>query len=428
MLRSMFAGVSGLRAHQTMMDVIANNIANVNTVGYKSNQVVFEDLLSQVLRSAGAAQNGTGGTNPAQIGLGVKLGGITTSFAQGASQLTGRATDLSILGDGFFITENGGEQRYTRLGNFSFDSDGALVAPDGGVAQGWLAQGGVIDSNAPITGLRMPLGQVRPPTQTSTLRLGGNLPADAADGTAVTTSIKVYDSQGTAIPINFTFTKTGADEWLVTARTPDPDPSNPPIDLYTTTVGSVTTAGVTLTFDNATGLPSGPLPDIDGTAIPGAWNGTSPTVSVGLGAAGDPDSLAQFSGSSSIAALSQDGTPLGFLRSFAIGDSGVVTGLFSNGTTQVLGQIALATFNNPAGLEKAGDSGYRATVNSGLPQVGVPGSGGHGTLSSGTLEMSNVDLAQEFTNLIIAQRGFQANSRVITTSDQLLEDLVNLKR
>jgi flagellar hook protein FlgE len=427
----MFAGVSGLRAHQTMMDVIGNNIANVNTIGYKSSQVVFEDLLSQMIRGAGQPQGGVGGVNPAQVGLGVRLAGITTSFAQGASQQTGRSTDLSILGDGFFVTNRAGETRYTRLGNFAFDSDGMLVAPDGSIVQGWSAVNGVVDTNLGIGPLRMPLGQVQPPRQTGSLKLGGNLTADTAVNATLTTQITVHDAQGAPTSITFSFTKTAADTWLVKAQVPDPNPANPPIDLYATTDPGpppTTTPGVTLAFDPISGLPTAPLPAITASLIPGSWAGATPTIAVDLGAVGAPDGLLQFSGANSLAALSQDGAALGSLQSFSISDNGLVSGVFSNGTTQVLGQIALATFNNPAGLQKAGDSAYLATINSGLAQVGMPGANGRGTLSSGTLEMSNVDLAQEFTNLIIAQRGFQANSRVITASDELLQDLVNLKR
>ncbi|HEX4776252.1 MAG TPA: flagellar hook protein FlgE [Acidimicrobiia bacterium] len=497
MLRSMFSGVSGLRASQTLMDVIGNDIANVNTAGYKSSSVVFQDLLSQLLSGAGAPQNGVGGTNPAQVGLGVKVGSITTNFAQGASQLTGRSTDLSIQGDGFFAVRNGPQMLYTRLGAFSFDANGSLVTPDGSIVQGWLANNGVIDTNAPTGDIRMPLGQTLPPQETKNLTIGGNLPADAPAGTALTTGITVYDTQGKAVKITFTLTKaanrtvldgsttsgsttftsatanftaadvgkaiTGAgipagttiasvtngttvvlsnaatataagvqtaiatdgNVWDVSATAPDANPANPPVNLYGTLPS--------LVFDQNTGLPTNgaaAMPPITFTAAMNAAMGTNFTapLAVGVGTAGAPDALVQFAGANSFAALSQDGSAIGSLRSFSISNDGVVTGVFSNGRSQALGQVALATFNNPSGLEKAGDSMYRQSSDSGLPQVGTAASGGRGTLSSGTLEMSNVDLAQEFTQLIVAQRGFQANAKVITTSDEMLQDLVNLKR
>src|SRR5437764_3861481 len=422
MLRSMFSGVSGLRSHQTMMDVIGNNIANVNTVGYKSASVVFQDLLSQTIRGAGVpdgAADGAGGTNPAQVGLGVTIAGISNNFTQGASQLTGRSTDLSIQGDGFFVVRNGGQQLFTRAGSLNFDALGRLVTADGSVLQGWAADAsGTINANAAVGDLSMPLGQSTAPQVTANVRLGGNLPADAAVGTSIVTSLTVYDVQGSPIDTTFTFAKTAADTWTVTATMPD-QTTQAPVTVGTTTVNWDATA-TPPAFNPAPALTLTP------TAPTGAWGAN--TIAIDFGASGDATALRQFAGQSSVAALSQDGSALGTLQSFSIGQDGIVTGVFSNGRTRAIGQIALAAFSNASGLEKTGSSLYRASVNSGLPQIGQAGSGGRGTLSGSTLEMSNVDLAQEFTNLIIAQRGFQANSRVITASDELLQDLVNLKR
>ena len=228
----------------------------------------------------------------------------------------------------------------------------------------------------------------------------------------------VYDVQGMPIDATFTFEKTGADAWTVTATMPD------------TGGGPAVTVGTANLAWDATATPPAfnPAPSLTltPTAATGAWSGGS--ITIDFGATTDATALRQFAGQSSVAALSQDGSALGTLQSFTIGQDGVVTGVFSNGRTRPIGQIALASFSNASGLEKTGNSLYRASVNSGLPQVGQAGSGGRGVLAGSTLEMSNVDLAQEFTNLIIAQRGFQANSRVITASDELLQDLVNLKR
>jgi flagellar hook protein FlgE len=422
MLRSMFSGVSGLRSHQTMMDVIGNNIANVNTVGYKSASVVFQDLLSQTIRGAGVpdgAAGGSGGTNPAQVGLGVTIAGISNNFTQGASQLTGRSTDLSIQGDGFFVVRDNTQQLFTRAGSLNFDALGRLVTADGSVLQGWAADAnGAINPNAAVGDLSMPLGQSTAPTVTTNVRLGGNLPADAAVGTSIVTSLTVYDVQGSPIDATFTFNKTAADAWTVTATMPDKATQAP-----------VTVGTANLAWDPTATPPAfnpAPALTLNPPVATGAWGGGA--VTIDFGATGDATALRQFSGQSSVAALSQDGSALGTLQSFTIGQDGVVTGVFSNGRTRPIGQIALAGFSNASGLEKTGSSLYRASVNSGLPQIGQAGGGGRGTLSGSTLEMSNVDLAQEFTNLIIAQRGFQANSRVITASDELLQDLVNLKR
>jgi flagellar hook protein FlgE len=266
MLRSLFTGISGLRAHQQMLDITSNNIANVNTVGYKSSATIFEDTLSQMIAGAGAPTATRGGTNPTQVGLGVQLAGTATNFTQGSNQYTGRTSDLLINGDGFFVLSNGGQQTFSRAGSFNLDAAGQLVAPDGSIVQS---------------------------------AAGGNL---------------------------------------------------------------------------------------------------------------------------NLAALNS-----GTYVSWSISSSGVVNGVDAAGVTTALGTIAVATFANPGGLTKVGDSQYQATANSGAAQIGAAGAGGRGNLTPGYLEMSNVDLAQELTNLIISERGFQANSRVITTSDEVLQSLINLK-
>jgi flagellar hook protein FlgE len=398
MLRSLFSGISGLRSHQTMMDVTGNNIANVNTAGYKSSQTLFQDTLSQVLQGAGAPTQTRGGTNPAQVGLGVRLAGITTNFGQGAAQLTGRSTDMMISGDGFFVVQNGAEQVYSRAGAMSFDAQGRLVAPEGGFLQGWNADAnGVVDTNAPLGNLTLPVGQLMPPVATSQVGVTGNLWAPSDSTAPISTKIEVFDAQGEARTVTATFTRTSATGAV---------PTTWDVALTDGTASATTT----MTFG------------ADGTQTP-----PSPPVAVGPVSV-DLSTVTGYGGTTSVAATFQDGQAVGTLQSFSLGPDGVLTGAFSNGQKQAIGQIALATFSNPTGLEKAGGSMYRASVNSGVAQVGIAGTGGWGTLSSGTLEMSNVDLAQEFTNLIIAQRGFQANSRVITSSDELLQDLVNLKR
>jgi flagellar hook protein FlgE len=416
MLRSMFSGVSGLRSHQIMMDVIGNNIANVNTTGYKASTAVFSDLLSQVINGAGVATTSQGGTNPAQVGLGARLAGIQTSFSQGAAQLTGRATDLSISGDGFFVVQRNGEQLFTRAGSMSFDALGRLVTPDGGVLQGWpAAADGSINTNATIGALVMPLGQNLAPRATEEIGIGGNLDASVADGTQINTSIEVFDQQGTPMTITLVYEKTGANAWELQAYEPDADDDGEP-----EAIGSP----IALEFDPLTGAltTDGPF-EIE--PANGEWDGP---IVLNPGAAGGTNSISQFSGPMGVQARSQDGYAMGSLQSFSIGKDGVVNGVFSNGRNRPIGQIALGAFSNPVGLEKVGDSMWRSTVNSGLAQIGTAGSSGRGVIQGSTLEMSNVDLAREFTNLIVAQRGFQANSRVITASDELLQDLVNLKR
>jgi flagellar hook protein FlgE len=426
MLRSMYSGVSGLRSHQVFLDTVGNNIANVNTTGYKSSSVIFSDMLSQVLNGAGAPTAMAGGTNPAQVGLGVQVAGIQTSFVQGAVQLTGRSTDMAIQGDGFFVTQMNGQQMFTRAGALSFDANGSLVAPNGAVIQGWNANAaGQINTNAPIGNLGIPIGQILNPTATTAMQIGGNLPADAAGGATVVTTIDVVDAQGEVFPVTVTWTKAAEptqNQWTMSATMPNPaDPANP------TVIGPPAPAGP-VTFDANTGLPTPNALNFTAAQMAaggGTWNAG---VEVQFGAAGEANGLVQFAGETTMSATGQDGAQIGFLRSFNIDSTGVVSGVFSNGLRRNLGQIALASFNNPAGLERAGDTSFTVTANSGQPQFGVAGQGQLGSIAGGTVEMSNVDLAAEFTNMISAQRGFQANSRVISASDEILQDLVNLKR
>jgi flagellar hook protein FlgE len=419
-LRSLFSAISGLQAHQTKMDVVGNNIANVNTVGYKSQTTVFEDTLSQILRNGSAPTATTAGTNPAQVGLGVKVGDITTNFSQGSTQSTGRSTDFLISGDGFFVTAAGNEKLYTRAGSFDLDATGRLITPDGAILQGWMSDPatGQVNTNGPIQNLSIPFGSIMAPAMTTAGALNGNLPAASTGttppGSALVVQATMYNALGAAHPITYTFTPTStAGTWNVDVQDENgvslaPSPAT---IVFDTATGKLTTpAGGTLTFD--------PTQD----AALGSW--TNP-VSVDL------NQLSQFGGKATLAVtdgVAGAGNAMGTLSSFSLGDDGSITGVYSNGLTKPIGQLALASFANPAGLTKAGNSSYRVGDNSGSPNVGVAGTGGRGSLSAGALEMSNVDLSQEFTGLIIAQRGFQANSKVITTSDQILNDLVNMKQ
>lgn len=405
MLRSMFAGISGLRGHQTMMDVVSNNISNVNTTGYKQSRATFQEALVQTMRGAAGAGEAQGGVNPYQLGLGANVAGVDTVFSQGSTQTTGRNTDLAINGEGFFAVERDGQVQYTRAGAFNLDEAGSLVNAGGGRVLGYgLDANGEVDPAAAPGPLELPMGQTIDPDVTEQVRVGGNLDAAADVGAAHNSSITVYDSQGVGHELALRWEKTGGNAWDLTATAPDGT-----AQTYALTFdgeGALTSPGeLNFTFDPA---------DADPVALTLDLAGNTP--------------LTQYEGSFTAEARGQDGAPMGFLRGFEFGADGTVTGRFSNGESEVLGAVAVATFDNPGGLEREGESMYAATVNSGQPIVGLPAQGGVGTITPGALEMSNVDLAQEFTNLIIAQRGFQANSRTITTSDELLQELVQMKR
>jgi flagellar hook protein FlgE len=417
----MFSAISGLRGHQIMMDVIGNNIANVNTVGFKSGRVNFQDILSQTLHGATAPSGGLGSINPAQIGLGMTVAGIDVLQTQGNLQSTGKTTDMAIQGDAFFIESDGAGTSYTRDGAFDIALDGSLANPASGMkVQGWQADSaGAIDITQPITNLVIPIGQRTTALATSHVTLTGNLDAGAANATSVPTTMTVFDSLGIAHSVKITFTKTGANAWNWAATkdaadtgmtiTNVPYAAGPPVvPAVNNGTLAYTSGGV---FSASTGTLSFTFPD-------GA-TATTPAVSM--------DAMTQFSGTSQPTGQT-DGFTSGTLVTFAVGNAGELSGVYSNGQTQVLGQIALANFLNSAGLLRAGQNNFSATSASGAANIGTAGTGGRGSVTTGALEMSNVDLATQFTGMITAERGFQANGRVITTSDEMLQELVNLKR
>ena len=415
MIRSMFSAISGLRTHRTMLDVVGNNIANVNTSGFKGSSVVFQDILSQTIQGAGAGAPTAdiGGTNPSQIGLGVAVGRVSTNFAQGALQRTDRDMDFAIRGDGFFTIQNAGEQLFTRAGSLSLDASGRLVTGTGGIVQGWSADAlGNIDTNAPMGNISVPVGDLIPPTPTTDVTLNGNLPTGDPVGKAYTSAVEVYDSQGQPILASFTFTKTADNEWTVTGGYGDP---------LSATAFTLTDSVVTFDASGEISAPADRNMNVAAGQIPGV-----PAFTVSLASTGGR--VSQFGELASVSVTAQNGSAAGSLQAMSVSQEGVLIGSYSNGRNRAIAQFSLSLFANPEGLEKVGESNFRASVNSGVAQLSTAGLGGRGLISSGTLEMSNVDLASEFTNLIVAQRGFQANSRVVTASDELLSDIVNLKR
>ncbi|MDP1889371.1 MAG: flagellar hook protein FlgE [Gemmatimonadaceae bacterium] len=430
MMRSLFSGVSGLRNHQVRMDVIGNNISNVNTVAFKAGRVTFKEGFAQLLQGASRPPGDLGGINPIQIGLGMQIGSVDMMFNQGNLESTGLATDLAIQGDSFFVVKKGTQNYYTRSGNFQLDADGQLVSPTNGfVVQGRMAVSGVFVDG--VQNITLPVGQKTAAKATDSTALGGNLNAAApifvgafdAAGRAdplnkdsySESSITVYDSLGNQHNLKLQFWKTAADTWSWQV-----DGTNLPAGF---TPPNATPQ--TLTFDTAgilvTAAPTSP-PVIGFT--PSGAGPVAVTLDLGTGING----ITSFAGSNTAVLKDQNGYEAGQLQDFTIDRTGLVTGSFTNGTNVVLAQIVLADFNNPGGLLRVGDNMYSVSGNSGGAVLGYALEGIQSTLTSGALEMSNVDLAQEFTSMIVTQRGFQANSRVITSSDEMLQELVNLKR
>jgi flagellar hook protein FlgE len=412
MIRSMFTAISSLNLHQTYLDVIADNLANANTTGYKASRVVFQDQFAQIMSSGAAPSATSGGINPTQIGLGVKLGYVTPTFTQGMMQSTGRSTDLAIQGNGFFIYANANEQLYSREGSLELDADGYLVNNSTGMRiQGWMVADGAtaVDTNSPISDMMIQLDQTLA-RATSTINMGGNLDSGSANGTNVDATFGIYDSLGSLHTVTIRFSRTGDNDWDWSMQDPD--------------LLGITGSG-TVTFDDQGHFQTSTM----GTPIHIPGSAGAQDIDLTSTADINLDSLTQLAANNSVAISNQDGLEAGSVTDiYGAPNTGELYLVYSNGLKQLVGQLALASFTNPAGLLRAGQNNFKVGLNSGDPAIGSAGNGGRGYIASGYLEASNVDMAQEFTNMILAERGFQASSRVITTSDEILQELVNLKR
>ncbi|MEW5813898.1 MAG: flagellar hook protein FlgE [Spirochaetota bacterium] len=462
MMRSLYAGVSGLQNHQVRMDVIGNNISNVNTTGFKKGRVTFQDMISQTMAGAARPTDEIGGVNPQQVGLGMTISAIDTIHTQGSLQTTGKMTDLAVQGNGFFVLKSGQKEFYTRAGAFGLDENGTLVNPANGMrVQGWMAQTvegtTVINNSAAFEDLIIPIGSKDPASATSVVEIACNLdkrtavlpptptPAQILEGTW-STSFEIYDSFGDVhtLTLNFTRSPDAQNRWQAQVVV---DPASPVPTNTLVEVGAAnnTTNTFEIDFSNL-GILEG-LRDAQGDVqnqgrlqvqvafdilnaqAPAGGPPVRQTFNLNLGEAGSVvNSVTQFAEKSSTKVYRQNGYPMGYLENFKIDQSGIITGVYSNGTNRLLGQIALGTFVNPEGLEKGGENTYVISNNSGEANIGPSGVGGKGKFIAGALEMSNVDLAEQFTDMIVTQRGFQANSKTIQTADQMLQELLTLKR
>ncbi len=417
MMRALFAGVSGLRNHQTKMDVIGNNIANVNTTAFKASRVTFKEAFVQLLQGASRPPGNTGGINPIQIGTGMNVGSIDQLFTQGSLETTGQPLDLAIQGDALFMLSDGLKKVYTRAGNFQLDAQGHLISPSSGnIVQGINADPmGNFSSSSTIGDVQLRLGDKSPAQATTAVTLSGNLDSSAATGTVKAMSITVYDSTGTPQNLALTFTKTGTGTWSWSAAC--------------ATAPATPAGNGTCTFDNTGGLASFTYPGGAAAITLTPTGGGAPVnVTINPGTINGIDGLASFANPSNAVIAGQNGYQAGSLQSISVDTKGVISGYFTNGVTRSLAQISLAQFTNPSGLLRSGDNTYLESANSGGAVVGFAGGTISSTITPGALEGSNVDISQEFTEMIIAQRGFQANAKVITTADEMLNDLVNLKR
>ncbi len=463
MMRSLYSGVSGLQNHQTRMDVIGNNISNVNTNGFKRGRVNFQDMISQQLSGAAKPTDELGGVNPKEVGLGMTIASIDNVFTQGNLQSTGVSTDIAIQGNGFFLLKSGEESFYTRNGAFGLDRDGTLVNPANGMrVQGWMAEdvnGQMLVSTAATPeDLIIPVGSKDPAKETTNVNFACNLNkntpeimegASAEDIYKGTwgTEQKIYDSFGNEHMLSVSFQRVpgNPNQWRATVQI---DPDN--AEFTRTRVGLETTNGMEdyfyVNFDNFGALESvtdssGRLSNTEGQVVIQTsffvsdsnldedGNPRRQTMNINLGTIGSfKDTITQSASKSTTKAFYQDGYTMGYLDNFKIDSSGIITGVYSNGTNRTIGQIALASFANDRGLEKAGDNTYVESNNSGMARIGESGVAGKGTLMAGALEMSNVDLSEQMVDMIVTQRGFQSNAKTIQTSDTLLETVLSLKR
>ena len=429
---SFSAGLSGLNANSVYLSVIGNNLANINTIAFKASSVTFMDLVSQTVGGSSA--------NPMQVGLGVVTGSISPVFSQGAVENTREATNVAIQGGGFFVVRGEDGSAYTRAGNFSFDSNGTLVSPDGFKVQGWTttdAAGDIVTTGQP-NDITVPPGVLRAPQATSLFYTRTNLDANAATGATFTTSVQVYDALGKSHLSTVTYTKTGAGAWsfgmTVDGGEVAGGTAGTPFTLAAGTLAFDANGQLTTMTPTAPATGGGTLPgdaDMDVSFTTPAWtNGAAAnTLTWDVTDANNASSLTGFStGQSATSSISQNGSAAGMIDNITILPNGQIQATFGAGQTVSVGQLAMASFNNPKGLVKLGSNRYGESQSAGIPNIGTAGTGGRGTLIGSALEQSNVDIAQEFTQMILAQRGYQANSKTITVSDELLVDTLSLKR
>jgi flagellar hook protein FlgE len=428
-LTSLYTGLSGMSANSLQLSAIGNNLANSNTTGYKSSTVAFQDLLSQTL--TGGSSSGT--INFLQIGLGVGSVANNSNFGQGSLQATGINTNTAIQGEGFFIVKDNQNTGYTRGGDFHVDASGYLVTSDGATVQGYIDRDPVsnkIINSGTLSDITVPSGILYPPIATSTTSMLTNLDSSDTLNLPYSNSVRVFDSLGQSHQVTFTWTRTAALTYSYDVTIDGGDvaggTAGTPVSLIPTGVTP------TMTFDA-----NGELTQVDGATPTTNIALSTPAFTNGAAAlnfnwqilnADGTAKISNFAAPSSTSSSSQNGFAPGKLNQIVIGRDGTIQGIFDSGQTIEMARIALATFNNPSGLVKMGNNRYGVSVASGEPSLGEPGTGGRGTTAGSTVELSNVDIATEFINMIVAQRGYQANSRMVTTSDEVLQEAINMKR
>ena len=423
-MASFYIPLSGLEADSTALNTIANDLSNMNSTAFKTQTTNFSDLFHQQIGS-------TGSGDPIQVGAGVQVSSNETSFTQGTINSTGNSTDVALNGNGFFVVNTGGGGvEYTRAGDFSLSSSGNLTTSNGFNVMGYPAQNGVVNTNAPLTAITIPVGQVQQPQATTSFNMTTNLDAASASNTSFPAQIKVYDSLGVDHTATVNYTETGTNTWSYSVSLPAGDFTSGVSTPQTGTLNfnangdlaSVTTGGTTTTVGSGAGQTS---------TIPLSFTGLADGASDMkmswnlLGTSGSP-TISQVDTASAVSATTQNGYASGQYQSFTVGSDGTVTATYSNGKTQNVGQLALASVANQQGLLLLGNGDYATTATSGTASVGTSGAAGLGTVTDGALEESNVNISAEFSDLIIAQRAFEASSKAVTTFDTITQTTINM--
>jgi flagellar hook protein FlgE len=413
MLTSFYTAMSGIGANSQAINVIGNNLANLNTTAYKGSRTSFAELLGGI----SYASNG----NPIQTGLGAISAGVSPLYSQGSINTTGRSTDVAMSGNGFFIVSTGSGFAYTRAGNFGFSGSGELVNGDGFTVAGYMATGGIINTNATLSPITIQGSRNLPPKATTELSITANLDSQADVNSQFSTGVQVFDSLGLAHTVSFLFTKTGTTSWNWNASLPATDVGG------TITDPPATIGSGAFTFSSA-GVLTAPTDNASLTMTGLASGASDAQIEFQIRDVNGAPRFTGNSGTSAVSSVTQDGYASSTLRDVAIDGNGVIRGIYDNGQVNPLAQLAIANFNNPEGLLKFTGTTLVKAASSGEPSVGTARTGGRGTVNGNSLELSNVDIAEQFTSMIIAQRGYQANSRVISTTDELYQESINLKR
>jgi flagellar hook protein FlgE len=400
--------LTGLEANSVALDTIGNNLANLNTTAFKGQTTSFSDLFYQNIGS-------TGSGDALQVGLGTQVSGTNTDFSQGSLSTTTNSTDIALNGSGFFVVDQGGLEQLTRSGDFQLDQSGNLQTTTGAGVMGYAAANGVVNTNTPLTTLQIPVDATQAAQATENFGITANLDAATAVGGTFSTTITMYDSLGTSHAATVNFTKTADNTWSYAISLPAGDATGTPVNNTGT-----------LTF-NSSGALLTPAANVKGISFPTLSDGANDmTFNWDLyNSAGAPQ-IGQTVGTSTATASTQDGFASGSYKSFSVDSTGVISAGFSNGQTETIGQIAVASVTNEEGLTVEGENNYQTTAASGAASVGAPGAGGRGSIEDDTLEQSNVDISTEFANLIVAQRAFEANSKTVTTFDTVTQETINM--